>query len=331
MTKGTSSGRGSTYGNLILGNTDKLMISFQRELSEDYIMSGACGVVYQGEIHFFGGEDQWPESVLDSSTADSFSRQHFTIEMQRSGQMVKMTKKEDLEAGFRFPSCSSFEITLESFLWFQPSMFSFVVLCFDYYGRKSCFLFDGQLSYLGDSNFVHHRTGLTTYKNGLFTVGGWDNQKTEIVELGNQFAENGSFFWSIVEPDFTFTRGGKRLSDHSLVTIKSSDMNEEFVLLTGGFDENLYPLKNVFKFNGTWLLFGELQKTRSNHNSIYYNGAVYVIGGLYDLHDHNGTKTEIWNIQDSPNKFKIIENWPEVRGWFNLYLFIVPDSFFPDH
>ena len=66
------------------------------------------------------------------------------------------------------------------------------------------------------------------------------------------------------------------------------------------------------------------------HNSIYWNGAVYVIGGIYNWDDRN-TKIEIWNIKESPDKFKTKENWPELFGWAFPHLFIVPDSFFPDH
>ena len=47
--------KGSTYGNLVLGNEDKLMISFHRDLSHNYSMDGACSVLYKGEMHFFGG------------------------------------------------------------------------------------------------------------------------------------------------------------------------------------------------------------------------------------------------------------------------------------
>ena len=43
------------------------------------------------------------------------------------------------------------------------------------------------------------------------------------------------------------------------------------------------------------------------------------------------TKMEIWNIEDSPNEFQTTENWPELDDWMNPHLFIVPDSFFPDH
>ena len=87
-------------------------------------------------------------------------------------------------------------------------------------------------------------------------------------------------------------------------------------------------LKDVFKFNGTWFPFGQLKKPRSYHNSIYWNGAVYVIGGRYGLQDGK-TKIEIWNITKSPNQFKTFENWPLLFDWLLPHLFIVSDSFFP--
>ena len=116
---------------------------------------------------------------------------------------------------------------------------------------------------------------------------------------------------------------------HSLVTIESSDINDEYVLLIGGISDKYRIMNNIFKFNGTWILFGKLNKPRFGHNSIYWNGAVYVIGGIYDY--NKNTKMEIWNIKDSQNQFKTTENWPELLWWSKPHLFIVPDSFFPDH
>ena len=63
MTKGISTRRknrlpGSLYGNLDPGNNDKLMISYKRVPSHDYTMWEACGVLFEGEIHFFGGSDR---------------------------------------------------------------------------------------------------------------------------------------------------------------------------------------------------------------------------------------------------------------------------------
>ena len=54
MTKGNSNANGTRYGNFIKGNRDKLMISYRRERTHDYTIDGACGVLFEGEIHFFG-------------------------------------------------------------------------------------------------------------------------------------------------------------------------------------------------------------------------------------------------------------------------------------
>ena len=316
MTKGNSVTIGTRYRNFVRGNKDKLMISYRRERSHDYLMEFACGVLFEGEIHFFGGY----------SNKIDITRQHFVIETQRSGQLVKMMKKEDLEIGFSKASCSSFEITSEYFPWFKTNV---VILCFDYYKKKSCYSFDGKLNgkLIGDSNYEHNLGGLTKYESNLLTVGGVNNQNTEIMQRdGGQI-----FGWSIVDPDFKFTQA-ESVYDHSMVTVESSDINEEYVLLIGG-DSPYKTLENVFKFNGTWFPFGELNKPRYYHNSIYWNGAVYVIGGAYgdDVDSYENTKIEIWNIKDSPDQFKTIENWPEVFDWEYPHLFIVADSFFPDH
>ena len=158
MTKGNSKSFGTKYGNFIRGNKDKLMITYRREPSHDYTMYGACGVLFEGEIHFFGGDNTY-DSIFFT---DVFSRQHFVIETKRSGQLVKMTKKEDLKIRFFRPSCSSFEITSKHFV---------VVLCFDIYHRKSCYSFDDKLNDIGNSNYEHHLGGLAKYKRNLLTVG----------------------------------------------------------------------------------------------------------------------------------------------------------------
>ena len=326
MTKGNSVTNGTQYRNFIRGNKDKLMITYRREPSHDYSMRYACGVLFEGEIHFFGGVNNTPPGFGD------FSRQHFVIETKRRGQLVKMTAKEDLEIGFVDASCSSFT-------FFETTI---VTLCFDSLHQKSCYSFDGKLTHICDSNLKHYPGGLVRYKSNLLTVGSvfQENQKTEIMTVN----ENKNFAWSVVEPNFKFTEG-ETIDGHSLVTVESSDINEEYVLLIGGIGEIIggygrkKVLQNVFKFNGTWFPFGKLNKPRYDHNSIYWNGAVYVIGGNYhitcayevtcDLEDK--TKMEIWNIKDSPNQFKTTENWPELFYWMNPHLFIVPDSFFPDY
>ena len=149
MTKGNSVANGTRYGNFIKGNRDKLMISYRREQTHDYTMYGACGVLFEGEIHFFGGYNYTADDMDDVD----FSRQHFVIETQRSGQLVKMTKKEDLEIGFEVTSCSSFEMTSEYFSWFKTNV---VILCFDLYHTKSCYSFHGKLTHIGDSNHRHY-------------------------------------------------------------------------------------------------------------------------------------------------------------------------------
>ena len=103
MTKGNSVKIGTPYGNFIRGNNDKLMISYRREPSHDYTLYGACGVMFEGDIHFFGADRQ---SISDDR---DFYRQHFVIETQRSGQLVQMKQKEDLEIRFRGPECISLE------------------------------------------------------------------------------------------------------------------------------------------------------------------------------------------------------------------------------
>ena len=52
-----------------------------------------------------------------------------------------------------------------------------------------------------------------------------------------------------------------------------------------------------------------------------------------DIPEYNPEKTkmEIWNVKESPDQFKTTENWPELFGWRWPNLFIVSDSFFPDH
>ena len=112
MTKGNSVANGTRYGNFIKGNRDKLMISYRREPSHDYTMLGACGVLFEGEIHFFGGYDyRYGDDRMD------FTRQHFVIETKRSGNVVKMKKLKDLDFGLNNPSCSSFEIRSRYLRW----------------------------------------------------------------------------------------------------------------------------------------------------------------------------------------------------------------------
>ena len=104
MTKGTSTRRknrlpGYLYGNFDPGDQDKLMITYYRDPTHDYTMIGACGVLYQGNMHFFGGR-----MYMDIQRGRSppikirdFAKQHFIIETHRSRKMVQMKKLKDLD------------------------------------------------------------------------------------------------------------------------------------------------------------------------------------------------------------------------------------------
>ena len=167
--------KGSSYGNLDLGNEDKLMITYQRDISSHYYtMDGACSVIYEGEMHFFGADAETNMLHSDFEEVD-YLRQHFTIEAKRSGRMARMTRQHDLEIGFDGPSCSTFEITSQNFPWLTKNV---VVLCFDALRSTSCYSFDGnsigELSNktMGNSKFGHYNGGLIKYKQSLLTVGG---------------------------------------------------------------------------------------------------------------------------------------------------------------
>ena len=50
-----------------------------------------------------------------------------------------------------------------------------------------------------------------------------------------------------------------------------------------------------------------------------------------EVDENSRVRMEIWKIQDSPDRFETTENWPELFNWETPHVFIVPDSFFPDH
>ena len=238
------------------------------------------------------------------------------------------------------------------------------MLCFDYWHPESCYSFDGKINYIGDSNSRHFLGGLARYKKNLVTYGcdkttledfeefsnlnetaryRRDNSKSSSLYLSEimKMTKNGTFIWSDVVGVPLFNVDSLEIHYplilflHSLVNVPS-DINEEYVLLIGGAYEikkELIRMQAVFKFTGSWSYFGKLNKARSGHNAIYWNGAVYVFGGEYSIedgHDFRKTKMEIWKIEDSPDEFKTSENWPELDQWMFPHLFIVPDSFFPD-
>ena len=235
MTKGTSTRRknrlpGNLYGNFDPGDQDKLMITYERDPTRDYTMTGACGVIYQGDMHFFGGRNNiitnddfsvnFEEFV---SSGRALRKQHFKIETNRRGKMPKMTKMKDLDIGFGNPSCSSFDITSDSFPFSSKSI---VILCFgdSVYSTdsKSCYTFDGKTNYIGDTNYVHYRGGLTNYKEKLIVVGGvttFINDHSQGSELMER-RKNDIFIWSVVEPNFQFERS----YDNSLVGLFTCKM-----------------------------------------------------------------------------------------------------------
>ena len=102
--------------------------------------------------------------------------------------------------------------------------------------------------------------------------------------------------------------------------IPGNENIEESVLLIGGLGAqsgNLVPrhhmLKEVFKYNGTWSSIGQLQKPRRSHSAIYWNGAVFVIGGTAKHNDH--LKTEIWNISARVCDLTFIATWCNLSRW----------------
>ena len=55
--------------------------------------------------------------------------------------------------------------------------------------------------------------------------------KTEILKID----ENKNFSWSVVDSDFKLAKL-KLMHGHSLVTVESSDIYQEYVLLIGGYE-----------------------------------------------------------------------------------------------
>ena len=227
---------------------------------------------------------------------------------------------------------------------------------------ESCYSFDGKINYVGDSNSRHFYGGLAKYKKHLVTYGHdkamlenlqkffnqnenaghrRDNPKSSSLHQSEimKMTKNGTFIWSDVEgiigtPSIDVDSRGiirpMNFYAHSLVNVPS-DINEEYVLLLGGVVEinqkRVGMQQAVLKFNGSWSFFGNLNKPRATHNAIYWNGAVYVFGGVHVRgvdDDGDRTKMEIWKIEESPDEFKTSENWPELDKWYYPHVFIVP-------
>ena len=244
-----------------------------------------------------------------------------------------MTAKVDLDEGFQAPLCNTLEST------------NVVILCFDNIHVQSCYTFNGKLAYLNSANIAAKRRGLVKYKENLVSVGmGWEGGylRTFIMQRG----ENKDFNWSIIEPNFKYARGGE-ITGYSLVNVKSSYPGvNEIILLTGGRNIDIIDgnwkisiMDKVYLFSdNSWYFWGMMRSPRFDHKSIYWNGAVYFIGGYSGKFDDSspskdvGLPMEIWNIIDSPitDWFQTTVNWPWLFTWTDPHLFIVPDSFFPD-
>ena len=92
--------------------------------------------------------------------------------------------------------------------------------------------------------------------------------------------------------------------------------------------------ENVFLKSRVSILFSNATLFVDQKSSDQYvydsDSSYYLLIDYYRRFDLN-SKMEIWNIKDSPDQFKTEENWPQLYNWYKPHLFIVPDSFFPDH
>ena len=83
----------------------------------------------------------------------------------------------------------------------------------------------------------------------------------------------------------------------------------------------------VYKYNGNWSFFGNLQKKRAFHGSISLNGRLLIIGG-YEMWGNFWAKTETWDT--SKSRFETELTWPELyNGQWTNHVFAVPDYINP--
>ena len=283
MTRGLSSSLSETSDEYKIGNEDKIITSFNK--NGDVWFVGACGVIYQGIIHFFGG---------------LWENQHFGFDEKRN-----FVKYENLATNFQFPQCSTFDISNS-----QSGNKEVVLLCFDWEHEKYCYQFaDGKLTHFIDANESHHSARLGKYKDQLITVGGVTNQKTETLCR----SYNGRYKWTL-RPEYNFAPTGD-IFDYSMVNVQKMGSHEEYLLLIGGkYGDNVHTwLDKVHKYNGRWSYFGKLQTTRAYHNSVFLDGRVFIIGGSGN-DDNKWMKTEIWDI--SKSRFETKSTWPELNNWY---------------
>ena len=123
------------------------------------------------------------------------------------------------------------------------------------------------------------------------------------------------------------------ISSYSMVNVPKIGYNEEYLLLIGGLysiDEaktnpDMYSDK-VHKYNGKWSFFGNLQKKRAYHGSVFVNGRVLIIGG-YENWENDWIKTETWD--SSKSRFDSESIWPELSNWTYNHVFIIPEYINP--
>ena len=112
-----------------------------------------------------------------------------------------------------------------------------------------------------------------------------------------------------------------------MVNVPQMRFNEEYLLLIGGFSGGFSD--KVHKYNGKWSFFGNLQKTRAYHSSVFLNGRVLIIGGAKNVFNNGWMKTETWDT--SKSRFKTKLTWPELNDWYTYsnHVFIIPDYINP--
>ena len=301
-----------------IGNKDRIITSFNINGNVEYQLIGACGVIHHGLIHFFGGWDS------------DYRNQHFGFDEKRN-----FVKYKNLEMDFDAPQCSTFKISKPDS---QSGDKEVVLLCFGLYmyRRKNCYQYeDGELTHFADANERHALARLGKYKNQLITVGDntyFGNQKTEILDR----SYNGEYKWTL-GPNYDFS-GSSKFFDYSMVNVPQIGFNEEYLLVIGGqcstYGSTFWELSDkVHKYNGKWSFFGNLQKTRSNHASVFLNGRVLIIGGVEHGNSEHGfvgfMKTETWDT--SKSSFETETTWPELSGWWSSsnLAFIIPDYINP--
>ena len=304
ITRGLSNYLDKTDENYKISNKDKIITSFNTNGNVKYQFNCACGVTYQGLIHFFGG---WNSD---------YQNQHFGFDEKRN-----FVKYKNLEIDFWNPHCSTFKISKPNS---QSGDKEVVLLCFHRSHYKNCYQYDdGELTHFADANEDHYLARLGKYKDQLITVGDIDdNQKTEILDR----SYNGEYKWTL-GPNYNFSPTGS-IHLYSMVNVPQMGFNEEYLLLIGGrysFDDFS---DKVHKYNEKWSFFGNLKKTRYYHSSVFLNGRVFIIGGVENW-DNKWMKTETWDT--SKSRFETESTWPELNYWTtdsNL-VFIIPDYINP--